>query len=192
MPLSRFLRTFSQPADSDLDDAGGNTSDDTSSRDWQASGSKATTHHHIHHHIHRPWRAKGQLTTDHSSPSQSRPIPPPTFPTPYPAIRGEHLNSPAASLEIRAIDAVPDKFVEAWDAVKDGPKSADTSRALPKRGHSATLAVGKVVGVSAAPSFLFFHALIRDKRIYLLRLKLVLHRSYPSSRQLPRLLNRLV
>lgn len=155
MHLSRLVRALSQP---DSDDAGGNTSDDSnlSRRGWQASGSKPSTHQ-------RPWKAKGQLTTDHSSHSQSRPTPP-TFPMPHPAIPGVHPNSVARpSPEIPAIDPVPDKVAEAWDAVKDGPKTAGTSRAPRK---SATHPLVKAVGVSASPSLLFFHALIRDSRQY--------------------------
>jgi hypothetical protein len=47
---------------------------------------------------------------------------------------------------------VPDKFAKAWDAVKDGPKIADTSCAL------------QAVAMFAAPSFFLYHALIRDSR----------------------------
>jgi hypothetical protein len=157
MPFSRLLRTSSHPtlADSDLADAGGSTSDDSNlpSLDWQASGSKATIRH-------RPLKAKGPSTIDHSSPSQSTSIPPSTesrvdtFPAPDPAIPSVHLNSVAVSSpeRIPAIGAVQDKLAEALDAVKDGPKIADTSRAL----HA--------VGVSAAPSLFFCHALTRDSR----------------------------
>ena len=157
MPLFRSLRTSSHPADSDLDDAAGNTSDDSNLRGLQASGSKSTIHH-------RHWRAKGQLTTDHSGPFRSRSIPPSTFPTSYPAIPSHrvHLNGvDVPSPEIPpTTDAVSDKFAEAWYAVKDGPKSADTSRALPKRGRSATQDVAEGVGGFATPLLLFFHALI--------------------------------
>ena len=145
MPFSRLLRTSSHPTLADSD-AGGNTSDDSSLpwRGWQTSGSKATIRH-------RPWKAKGPSTTDHSNPSQSTSIlistesRVDTFPTPNPGIPSIHLNTVAVPSpeRIPAIGAVPDKLVEAWGAVKDGPKIADTNRAL----HA--------VGVSATPPLLF-------------------------------------
>lgn len=157
MPFSRLLRTSSHPtlADSALADAGGSTSDDSNQprQGWQASGSKDTI-------CHRPWKADGPSTTDHSSPSKSTAVQPSTesrvntSPPPDPAISSVHLNSVAVPSpeRIPAIGAVQDKFAEAWDAIKDGPKIAETSHAL----HA--------VGVSAAPSLFFYHALIRDPR----------------------------
>jgi len=149
MPFSRLSRTSSQPtlADSDLADAGGSTSDG-SNLPRRSSGSKASVWIESHR-PHRPWKAKGP-STDHSSPSQSTPIPPSTerrvdtFPKPDPAIPSVHLNSVTVHSpeRIPAIGAVPDKLAEAWDAVKDGPKIADRSRSLPAEDD----------GVSAAPS----------------------------------------
>jgi len=72
------------------------------------------------HRPHRPWKAKGPSTTDQNSVT----VPPPE--------------------RIPATGAVPDKLAEAWDAIKDGPKIADRSRALHAKG----------VGVSAAPSLI--------------------------------------
>ena len=142
MPFSRLLRTFSQPdlADPDLADARDSTSDDSNlPRGWHASGSKAIIHH-------RPWRARAS-TTDHTRPSQSNHVPPPradTFPMPDHA-PSRHLNSVA----VPAIGAVPDELAESWITVKNGPKFADTSRAL----HA--------VGVSIAPLILFDNPLIQ-------------------------------
>ena len=154
MPLSRLLRPSGQPthANSHLADAGGSISDDPNLPwGWQTrptSGSKATIRH-------RPRKAKGPSITGHSSPFQPTSIvltesKADTFHTPDPAIPSVHLNSSAVPSPegIPITGAVLDKLSEAWNAVKDGPKIADTSRAR----HA--------VGVSAAPLFFFYHVLI--------------------------------
>jgi hypothetical protein len=51
-----------------------------------------------------------------------------------------------------AIGPVPDKLADAWDAVKDVPKIANTTRAL------------DTVGVSSEPSFFFYDTLILYSR----------------------------
>ncbi|KAF8497394.1 hypothetical protein F5888DRAFT_1906711 [Russula emetica] len=162
MPFSRLLRTSSHStlADSDPADAGGSTSDHSSLhwRGWQASGSKATIRH-------RHWKAKGPSTTDHSSRSQSTPIPPSTesrvvtLPIPDPAIPSVHPNRVAVPSpeRIPAIGAVPDRLAEAWDAVKDGPKFADTRRALPSHDVDDMLDTSQI---SAAPYIPFFKATV--------------------------------
>ncbi len=104
------------------------------------------------------WSEKGQSNTDHSSQSQSTPIPPSTEskvdtrPPPNSAIPSIHLNSITVPSPERvpAIGPVQDNFTEPWEAVKDIPKIA--------RGAFDTL------GASAAFSLIFYHALILDTR----------------------------
>lgn len=144
MPPFRLSRTPSRAnlAKANHTEAGGSTSDDFN-LSLQVSESKATIRPH-------PWRAKGLSTTGNSSPFQWTLISPSTassvdaFPTPDPAIPSVHLNGVAAPSpeRIPATDAVSDKLAEAWDAVKDVPEFAHTSRAIPSH----------AVGVSVAPS----------------------------------------
>jgi hypothetical protein len=154
MLSSRSLfRTPSQLtlADSDPADAGGSTSDDSNlpQRGWQARDSRAAI-------CRRTWSEKGQSNTDHSSQSQSTPIPPSNESKvdtqPPPAIPSVHLNSitvPSPE-RVSAIDPVQDSLAEPWDAVKDTPKIA--------RGAFDAL------GASTTPSLLFYHVLILDTR----------------------------
>src|SRR5258708_1228936 len=155
MLSSRPFRTPSQLtlADPDLGDAGGSTSDDSNlpQREWRARESRAAIRR-------RTWSEKGQSNTDHSSQSQSTPIPPSTEskvdtrPPPNSAIPSIHLNSITVPSPERvpAIGPVQDNFTEPWEAVKDIPKIA--------RGAFDTL------GASAAFSLIFYHALILDTR----------------------------
>jgi hypothetical protein len=68
------------------------------------------------------------------------------MPTPVPAIPSVLLTDVAVAPSPEMVPSsgpVPDKLADAWDAVKDYPKIANTSRAL------------DTVGVSSAPSHLF-------------------------------------
>jgi hypothetical protein len=53
---------------------------------------------------------------------------------------------------VPAIGPAPDKLADAWDAVKDDPNIANTSRAL------------DTFGLPSAPSLFFCDALILDSR----------------------------
>lgn len=156
MSFARLLRRFSQPtlARSGPTDAGSGTSDDSNipQRGRQASESIPT--------IRRPWKAKRPSSTDHASPSQLTPAPPlksvvnsPTgesgvdeMPPPVPAIPTVLLTNvvvvPSPEI-IPAIDHVSDKLADAWGAVKEDPKFANTSRKL------------DTAGVFSAPLFFF-------------------------------------
>jgi len=154
MPSSRSFTTPSQLtlADSDPAGAGGSTLDDYNlPQPGQARDSKAAI---------RRRSEKGQSNTDHSSQSQSTPIPPSTEskvdtrPPTDSAIPSVHLDSITVPSPERvpAIDPVQDNLAEPWDAVKDIPKIARGARAF------------DALGASTTPSLLFYHALILDTR----------------------------
>jgi hypothetical protein len=159
MPFSRLLRRFSQPtlARSDPTDADVSTSDGSNipRRGRQASESIAI--------IRRPWKAKRPSSTEHSSPSQPTPTSPLTFNAngpktesgvdeivpPVPAIPSALLTNVAVMPSpemVPVIGPVPDNLADAWDAVEDDPKIANTSREL------------DTVGVCSAPSFFLLYA----------------------------------
>jgi hypothetical protein len=164
MSFSRLLKNFSHPsfARSGPTDAESNTSDDSNvrQRGRQANESMAT--------IRRPWKAKRPSSTDHSSPSQPKPTPPSTpkakstttesgvdeDSSPIPSIpnvlRTNVSVVPSPEMVLAVGGSVTDKLADAWDAVKDDPKIAKTSRALDTVG----------VPVSSVPSLLSFGALI--------------------------------
>jgi hypothetical protein len=154
MPFARLLRRFSQPtlAHSVPTDAGSGTSDDSNIplRGRQVSESVST--------IRRPWKAKRLPSTDHANPSQLTPTPPLTpnanSPTsesgvdeipPVPAIPSVLLTNVVvvhSSEVVPAINPVSDKLADGWDAVKEDPKIANTSRKLDTAGvFSATLSL---------------------------------------------------
>jgi hypothetical protein len=152
MPLASLLRRSSQPTfpRSGSTDARRSTADDSNipPRGRQASELIAA--------IRRPWKAKSLSTTGLSNPSQPTPIPPSTSKTngptsecgleelspPVPAIPGVFLidQSDLADIPspemVPAIGPVPDKLADAWDAVKDDPNIANTSRAVDTFGLS--------------------------------------------------------
>ena len=145
MSFARFWRSVSQPnlARSAPADARRSTSDDSNipHRGRQASELMATIRR-------RPWKAKRHSTTDHSSPSQSTPIPASTFNPPTegrvdalsPSDPAVHLTNVAvvpSPETVPAIGPVQDKLAEAWDAVKDDRKIANTSRAVDADGVSS-------------------------------------------------------
>jgi hypothetical protein len=98
----------------------------------------------------RPWKAKRPSTADHSSPSQSTPIPastlkaenPPTegrvdaLSPPDPAVHPTNVAVIPSPETVPAIDPVQDKLAEAWDAVEGDRKIANTSRAVDADGVS--------------------------------------------------------
>jgi hypothetical protein len=100
----------------------------------------------------RFWKAKRRSTTasDHSSTSQSTPIPvstakaenPPTegrvdaLSPPDPAVRLTNVAVIPSPETVPAIGPVQDRLTEAWDAVKDDRKIASTSRAVDPDGVS--------------------------------------------------------
>ena len=105
------------------------------------------------HTVLRPWRKKRSSTTGYSSISQQTSSPPLTSegdgPTsesgvdeiipPVPALPGATRSNAAvvSSPEmVPAVDVVPDKLAEAWDAVKDNPGVAKASRELDTVGAS--------------------------------------------------------
>jgi len=153
MSLSRLLKKFSlsqpnleRPAPTD---AGGSPSNDDTHKPLgphrqQASEPTLT--------ILRSWRKKRPSTIGQSSPSQ--PFTPPLtpgadgppsehgplempLPAPFPIIPSVSLattaEGPPRPLE-SALNPVPDKLVEAWDAVKDDPRVTNKSRGLDNAG----------------------------------------------------------
>jgi hypothetical protein len=74
---------------------------------------------------------------------------------PVPAITSVLLTNVAvvpSPETVPAIDPVPDKLTDAWDAIKADPTLTNTSREL------------DAVGVSSALSLVFYHTLILDSR----------------------------
>jgi hypothetical protein len=115
--------------------------------------------------IRRPWKAKSLSSTGHSNPSQPTPTPPSTLKDECPTSEGglEELSPPVPTIPnvfltnhtvipSPEIGPVPDKLADAWDAVKDDPKIADTSRAV------------DTVGLSQAPALIFHNTLILNSR----------------------------
>jgi hypothetical protein len=104
--------------------------------------------------LHRPWMTKSQSTTDYSQPTSTLKAESLTSsggvnatpqPTPIPGPSGilpTNLAMVPPPKEIPAISPILDNLAKAWDAVKDGPKVAITSRGL------------DAVGVSSAPYIL--------------------------------------
>jgi hypothetical protein len=91
--------------------------------------------------IRRPWKAKSLSSTGHSNPSQPTPTPPSTSKDKCPTSEGglEELSPPVPAIPnvfLTNHPVIPDKLADAWDAVKDDPKIANTSRAVDAVGLS--------------------------------------------------------
>jgi hypothetical protein len=165
MPFTRLLRGSSQPtlARPDPTDTRSGTSGDSSNIPERQTSELMST-------IRRPWKAKRPSSTDRSNPSQPTPTTHLTFKAKGPATesRVEEMSPPVPTTPsvlptnvavvpsppeiVPAIDPLPDKLANAWDAVKDDPNITNVSRAL------------DTVGQSSASSLFFFHILILDSR----------------------------
>jgi hypothetical protein len=148
MSFSRLLRKFSQPSLANPAPAGSgnsprNSSDDPHERPQRRQASESTPP------IPRPWRRKRPSTMGHSSqsPTTSTPLLIPKAQSPTPDVEVPEMplpmplvTSPGVVLTnfamvpplemIPAVVPAPDKLTEAWDAVKDDPNIAKTSRRI--------------------------------------------------------------
>jgi hypothetical protein len=147
MSFARFSRSTGQPnlARSSPADARRRTSDDSDipRRGRQPSELMVSIRR-------RFWKAKRRSATDHSSPSQSTPIPvstakaenPPTegrvdaLSPPDPAIHLTNVAVIPSPETVPAIGPVKDRLSEAWDAVKDDRRIANMSRSVDADGVS--------------------------------------------------------
>jgi hypothetical protein len=149
MSFVRLLRISSQSTltRSGPTDTEGSTSDNSNipRRERQASELMAA--------IRLPWKAKRTPSTGHSSPSQPTPTSPlasrshtsesgvDEITLPAPAVSSVLLTNvaivPSPEMVSATISPMPDRFSDAWDAVKDDPKITHMSRALDTVGVSS-------------------------------------------------------
>ena len=143
MSFSRLLRKFSHPnlvSPASTDTEISRPASDSKRHPQRRQASEPT------HTVPRPWKKK-RSSTARSSISQQTSTPPLTpeavgptiesrvdeiFP-PVPVIPSGGLTNAAvvsSPESVLAIDPVPDKLAEAWDAVKDDPRVAKASREL--------------------------------------------------------------